>query len=161
MLLKNPPVVEKISVRYADLGPYGHVSNAVYLSFFESARIAYLRALSKNLGLGPLEAGDLPGVRYVIAEATVRCKDPVYLDNLLYGAASVRSVGWHSFIIDYELRTGASFDVGRVVAEGTTAQVFYAPKTRGIRRSPEWFLATVAPLKGRTEESFAPKVMVG
>ena len=91
--MKNPAVVEKISVRYADLDPYGHVSNAVYLSFFESARIAYLRVLSEKLGFGPLEAGDLPGMRYVIAENTGRYKVPVYLDDPLYGAASVRSVG--------------------------------------------------------------------
>jgi acyl-CoA thioester hydrolase len=154
--LKHSPVVEKITVRYADLDPYGHVSNAVYLSFFESVRIAYLRTISKNLGLGPLEAGDLPGVRYVIAEATVRYKAPVFLEDPLYGAASVRSVGKRSFVMDYELRTGESFDRSRMVAEGTSAQVFYDPKTRSIRRRPEWFLAAVAALESRPEESLTP-----
>jgi len=155
--LKNSPVVEKITVRYADLDPYGHVSNAVYLSFFESVRIAYLRTLSKNLGLGPLEVGDLPGVRYVIAEATVRYTAPVFLDDSLYGATSVRSIGKRSFVMDYELHTGESFDKSRMVAEGTSAQVFYNPKTRSIRRRPEWFLAAVVALEGRPEESLAPE----
>ena len=94
-------------------------------------------------------------MRYVIAEATVRYKAPVYLDDPLYGAASVRSVGARSFVMDYELRTGESFDRGRVVAKSTSSQVFYDPETRGIRRRPEWFLAAVAALEGRPEESFA------
>jgi acyl-CoA thioester hydrolase len=155
--LKNSPVAEKITVRYADLDPYGHLSNAVYLSFFGSVRIACLRTLSKNLGLGPLEAGDLPGVRYVIVEATVRYTAPVYFEDTLHCSASIRTVGNRSFIIDHELRAGESYDNGRTVAEGTSAQVFYDLKTRSIRRRPEWFLSAVADLEGRPEESLAPE----
>ncbi len=155
--MKNPLAVERIPIRYADLDPYGHFSHAVYLSFFEPARTAYLRALSKNLGFGSLETGDFPGVRYIIAEATVRCKDPVYLDGPCYSAASVRSAGEQYFVMDYELCTGETFDEGRTVAEGTTARVFYDPKIRSIRRCPEWFLPAVATLKGCPEESFVPK----
>jgi YbgC/YbaW family acyl-CoA thioester hydrolase len=153
--LKNSPVAEKITVRYADLDPYGHLSNAVYLSFFGSVRIACLRTLSTNLGLGPLEAGDLPGVGYVIAEATVRYTAPVFLDDPLYDATSVRSVGKRSFVMDYELHTGEHFDKSRMATEGTSAQVFYDLKTRSIRRRPEWFLSAVADLEGRPEESLA------
>jgi acyl-CoA thioester hydrolase len=155
--LKNPLAVERIPIRYADLDPYGHFSHAVYLSFFEPARTAYLRALSKNLGLGSLETGDFPGVRYIIAEATVHYKDPVYLDDPCYSAASVRSAGEQYFVMDYELCTGESVDEGRTVADGTTARVFNDPKIRSIRRCPEWFLSAVATLKGCPEESFVPK----
>jgi acyl-CoA thioester hydrolase len=45
-VLKNPPVVTPIAIRYKDLDPYGHVNNAVYLEFFEEIRIAYWRALA-------------------------------------------------------------------------------------------------------------------
>ena len=154
--MKHPVVVERVQVRYQDLDPYGHVTNAVYLNFFESVRVAYLRALSENLGLGPLKAGDLPGMPYVLAEATVRYKAPIFFEDPLYGAASVRTVGNRSFIMDYELRTGESFDEGRTVAEGSSAQVFFDPKTEEIRPRPEWFLAAVAELEGRPEESFEP-----
>ncbi len=44
--LKNPPVVERLVIRYQDLGPYGHVNNAVCLEFFETIGIAYWRALA-------------------------------------------------------------------------------------------------------------------
>ena len=153
--MKNPPVVEKIQVRYQDLDPYGHVNNAVHMSFFETARLAYLGALAEKLGVGPLEAGDLPGVRYVIAEATVRYKAPIFIGEGLFGAASIRTVGNRSFVMDYELRSGESFEDGRVVAEGTSAQVFYDIASGEVRPRPDWFLSTVAALENRPEESFA------
>jgi len=90
--LKNPPVVEEIQVRYQDLDPYGHVNNALHAVYFESLRMAYWKRLAEDLDLGPLEAGDIPGARYVIAEATVRYKAPIFLDDTLLGAASIRTV---------------------------------------------------------------------
>jgi acyl-CoA thioester hydrolase len=150
----NPPVVEKISVRYQDLDPYGHVNNAVHLQFFEAARIAYLEAVVEMHGIGPLVSGDIPGVRYVVAEATVRYKAPIYFEDALFCTANVRTVGNRSFAIDHELHAGESFGTGRLVAEGSSAQVFYDPETEEVHSRPEWFLSAVAKLEGRTEESF-------
>ncbi len=154
--MKNPPVVQKISVRYQDLDPYGHVNNAVHMEYFEAARIAYLTALAERAGLGPLKAGDVPGMYYVIAEANVRYKAPIYFEDTLHCSASIRTVGNRSFVIDHELRAGESYESGRTLAEGTSAQVFYDPKTEEVRPRPGWFLATVAWLENRAEESFAP-----
>jgi acyl-CoA thioester hydrolase len=147
-------VVKMISVRYQDLDSYGHVNNAVHLEFFEAAWIAYLEALAESRGLGPLVAGDIPGVRYVIAEATVRYKAPIYFEDALYCTASVRIVGNRSFTIDHELRADLSFETGRLVAEGSSAQVFYNPETEEVQPRPDWFLSTVAKLEGCPEESF-------
>ena len=152
--MKNPPVEERISVRYQDLDPYGHVNNAVHLEFFEAARITYLKALAEIRGLGPLVAGDIPGVKYVIAEATVRYKAPIYFEDALYCTASVRTVGNRSFTIDHELRAGESFETGRLVAEGSSAQVFFDPEIEEVQPRPEWFLSAVAKLEGCPEESF-------
>lgn len=155
--MKNPPVVEKITVRYQDLDPYGHVNNAVHFAFFEAARLAYWRRFSEVLGFGPLVAGDLPGVRYVVAEATARYKAPIFLEDALLGAASIRTIGNRSFVMDYDLRTGESFETGRTVAEGTSVQVFYDPETEQVRPRPDWFLAAAAEIEGRPEDSFAPE----
>jgi acyl-CoA thioester hydrolase len=155
--LKNPPVVERISVRYQDLDPYGHVNNAVHLEFFEAARIAYLKALAEIRGLGPLVAGDIPGVKYVIAEATVCYKAPIYFEDTLYCTASARTVGNRSFTIYHELRAGDSLETGRLVAEGSSAQVCFDPETEEVQPRPEWFLSAIAKLEGRPEESFVPE----
>ncbi len=155
--MKNPPVVEEIQVRYQDLDPYGHVNNALHAVYFESLRTAYWKRLAEDLDLGPLEAGDIPGARYVIAEATVRYKAAIFLDDALLGAANIRTVGNRSYVMEYELRVGESFEDGRVVAEGESAQVFYDPQTDEVQPRPEWFLSAVAKLEGRPEESFAPE----
>jgi acyl-CoA thioester hydrolase len=93
---------------------------------------------------------------YVVAETNVRYKAPIYFEDTLHCSASIRTVGNRSFIVDHELHVGESYENGRTVAEGTSAQVFYDPKTEEVRRQPEWFLATVAGLENRAEESFAP-----
>jgi acyl-CoA thioesterase FadM len=53
--LKHPPVIARISIRYNDLDPYGHVNNAAYLEFFEEIRLAYWRALVDLTGFDELE----------------------------------------------------------------------------------------------------------
>ncbi len=155
--MKNPPVIERLAVRYQDLDPYGHVNNAIHLGFFESARTAYWRELARQLGIGELKAGDFPGVRYVIAEANVLYKAPIFLDDIVHAAARIRSVSNRSYTMDFELRTGESFEGGALAAEGSAAHVFYDPEAGEVRPRPEWFLAAVAELEGRPEEDFTPE----
>ena len=155
--MKRAPVLKRIAIRYKDLDPYGHVNNAVYLEFFEEIRIAYWRTLASLVGIENLEAGDVPGARYVIAETTVRYRAPILLDDVLHGAASIPTVGNRSYAMDFELRTGESFERGTLVAEGFAAQVFFDPKTDEVIPCPNWFLPAVAKLEGRPEELFAPE----
>ncbi len=155
--MKNPPAIVRLEIRYQDLDPYGHVNNAVYLEFFESIRFAYWRTLADLVGITELEAGDVPGARYVIAETTVRYKVPIFFEDTLYGAASIRTVGNRSYTMDFELRTGETFEEGLVVAEGYAAQVFFDPKTEEVIPRPDWFLPAVAKLEGRPEEYFLPE----
>ena len=155
--LKNPPVLMRIQVRYKDLDPFGHVNNAVYLEYFEEVRLAYWRALADQIGFDDLEAGDIPGARFVIAETTVRFKAPVFLDDTLHGAASIPTIGNRSYAMDFEFRTGETFDGGLLVAEGFAAHVFFDPKTGEVQPRPDWFLPAVAELEGSPEDSFVPE----
>lgn len=154
--MKNPPVMEEIQIRYQDLDPYGHVNNALHAAYFESLRMAYWKRLAEHLGMG-LEAGDIPGARYVLAEVTIRYKAPIFLENTLHGGASIRTVGNRSCTMEYELRVGESFEAGRVVTEGESAQVFYDPVSGEVKPRPDWFLSAVAELEGRPEDSFTPE----
>ena len=147
-------VIEQLQLRYQDLDPYGHVNNAVYLEFFEQIRLAYWRALAKNLGVETLVAGNIPGVRYVIAETTVRYKAPIELDDILHGAASVVSVTDRSYGMDFELRVGETFEEGEKVAGGYAGHVFYDAEAQKPRPKPDWFLEAVAELEGQPETSF-------
>jgi len=57
--LKNPPVVEKVAIRYQDLDPYGRVNSVAYMTYFESDWIAYFRAHG-GLGDDIAHPGDVP-----------------------------------------------------------------------------------------------------
>ena len=135
--MKNPPVVARIAIRYKDLDPYGHVNNAVYLEFFEEIRIAYWRSLADLAGIENLEAGDVPGARYVIAETTVRYKAPILLDDTLHGAASIPTVGNRSYAMDFELRSGESFETSELACVGFAAHVFFDPNTDEVIPRPD------------------------
>lgn len=152
-----PPVVTALEIRYADLDPYGHVNNAVYLGFFETIRLVYWRALADLAGITELEAGDIPGARYVIAETTVRFKAPIFLEDILHGAAWITHVGNRSYTMDFDLRTGESYETGALVSEGTAAHVFFDPIKNAVQGRPDWFLPTVAKLEDRPESDLAPE----
>jgi acyl-CoA thioester hydrolase len=155
--VKNPPALTRLEIRYGDLDPYGHVNNAVYLEFFEKIRMDYWHALANLAGIGEREAGDVPGARYVIAETTVRFKVPIFFEDTLHGAACMRTVGNRSYAMDFELRTGETFEDGTLVAEGFAAHVFFDPVHDAVQGRPDWFLSTVAKLEGRPEEVFSPE----
>ena len=155
--VKNPPALTRLEIRYGDLDPYGHVNNAVYLEFFEKVRICYWRVLADLAGIEKLEAGDVPGARYVIAETTLLFKAPIFFEDILHGAARMRTVGNRSYTMEFELRTGETFEDGILAAEGSAAHVFFDPLESTVRPRPDWFLSTVAELEGRPEASFTPE----
>lgn len=84
-----------ITVRFADLDPWGHVNHARYFGYFESARIELL----EEIGFGILEmgAGDR---QIVLVQATARFVAPTGLHDTLDIATRVDSIGrasshWH------------------------------------------------------------------
>ncbi|MGI8866787.1 MAG: acyl-CoA thioesterase [Rubrobacteraceae bacterium] len=155
--MKQPSVKTRLEVRYSDLDPYGHVNNAIYLEYFEGIRLAYWRALADLAGFTNLESGDIPGARYVIAETTVRFKGPIFLDDALHGAASITRIGNRSYTMDFELRTGESYEAGATASTGTAAHAFFDPIKNAVQACPDWFSPTVGKLEGRSEEDLGPE----
>ncbi len=101
-----------LETRYNDYDTAGHVNNAVYLTYFEVARMKVWAAL-----VGPRR-----DVGFVIAEASVRyvsraqLGDPLAID---IRTAEVRDKAWV-----WSYRVLDSRD-GRLVADGRTVQVMY------------------------------------
>jgi acyl-CoA thioester hydrolase len=137
--VKNPPAPTRLEIRYGDLDPYGHVNNAIYLKFFEKIRIDYWRAIADLAGIEELEAGDVSGARYVIAETTIRFKRAIFFDDTLHGAARMRTVGNRSYTMDFELRTGETFESGTLAAESSAAHVFFDPVEDAVQPRPTGF----------------------
>jgi acyl-CoA thioester hydrolase len=99
-------------VAFRDLDGLGHVNNAVYLSYVESARLAYMQEV-----LGPLELDELG----IVADVKISFRSPAALGETLEVGHRVSRVGETSLVFDFEVR-GRD---GRLVAEGSTVHVAF------------------------------------
>ena len=99
-----------IAVRFRDIDAMGHVNNAVYATYLEQARTAYVRDV-----LG----ADLSSIPTVLASLSLEFRRPVLLeDGSVTVEIDVPELGESSVPMTYEIRT----DDG-VVAEAESVQV--------------------------------------
>jgi acyl-CoA thioester hydrolase len=103
-----------IDVRFRDLDALGHVNNAVYLTYLESARIAYWLHVTRRSGLDALDM--------ILARVEIDYRSP-----LSYGEAvdvTVRCVSMRrsSFVLEFKATERGS---GRLVAEARKVLVHY------------------------------------
>jgi acyl-CoA thioester hydrolase len=105
--------VRRQEVVYRDLDRHGHVNNAVYSTWLETARLAYLKEVC---GVDP---GDELGI--VVAELAITFRAPASLGELLEVGVRVPRVGEKSLVFEYELRGPED----RLVAEATTTHVAF------------------------------------
>jgi acyl-CoA thioester hydrolase len=104
--------VRRQEVEFRDLDGLGHVNNAVYLSYVESARLAYMQEV-----LGPLELEELG----IVADARIAFRSSAFLGEILEIGMRVAEVGRKSFRFEFEIH-GAD---GRLVADGSTVHVAF------------------------------------
>ena len=107
--LKDFPVVVDVDVRYRDLDTFNHVNNAVYLTYFEQARVAYFRELGWN------STDD----SVVVARAEVNYRRPIVLGQKLRVGCRVARFGQKSYVMEYLLLAD-----GELAADGSTVQAF-------------------------------------
>ncbi len=114
ILAQQFPLVVPVQVRFRDLDALGHVNNAVYLSYLEMARVAYVQS---RFGLShPRDFS------FILARVEIDYKSPVTLGERLMVGIGVSHVGQRSFRFAYEIREASS---GRLVAQAETVQVMY------------------------------------
>src|SRR5262249_60694616 len=99
--------VHREPVRFRDLDPMGHVNNAVYLTYVESARVAFL----EHLGA----AKTLDELAIIVARAEIDFRAPVRFGDEVEVTTRATRFGGKSFDLEHELRVGDT-----VVAEGKT-----------------------------------------
>ena len=116
------PVKVPIQMRWRDLDALGHVNNAVYLTYFELARLGYIRALlGEDAEIDPRTL--LPvGFQFILAEVTCHYRSPATLRDELAVTIWVSRVGRKSFVFEYRI---ADETTGRLIAEGCSTQVWY------------------------------------
>jgi acyl-CoA thioester hydrolase len=100
-------------VMFRDLDVFGHVNNAVYLTYIENARIGYLRE-----ALGVESPEDL---LVILANVRIDFRSRASLGEVLDVGARVSRIGTKSFDLDHEVR-GPD---GRLVAVASTTLVTF------------------------------------
>lgn len=110
----NFPFRVPITVAFRDLDALGHVNNAVYLTYFEHARIGY--------GLKLMNTASPAAIPFIVAEATVTYLRPAYYGDQLEVGVRVREIGTRSFGMEYGLHRAAT---NEFVARGRTVQVWF------------------------------------
>lgn len=120
-----------IQTRFRDTDAMGHINNAVYLSYLESARLEYMRQV-----FGITRYGD---VNFILARAEIDYRSPAFCGEVLSVGVRVSRLGGASFTMDYRIEEKAT---GRLVAEGRSVQVAYDYKSGKVQRLAPQFIET-------------------
>ena len=99
-------------VEFRDVDAAGHVNNAVYLTYIETARIAFLRDV---LGLETVDE-----LAVIVANVNIDFRSPSYFGERLEVGARVPRIGTKSFEMEHEV-----WAEGRLVAEAISVLVAY------------------------------------
>jgi acyl-CoA thioester hydrolase len=102
------PFVHHETVRFRDLDAMGHLNNAVYATFLEQARMAYLEPQGAKVR------------SMILARLEIDFRSPVELGETVAISVTPTRVGTKSFDLEYLLTVG-----DRTVAEAKTVLVAY------------------------------------
>jgi acyl-CoA thioester hydrolase len=118
MSITNHPFETQIQVSFRDLDALGHVNNAVFFTYLETARVQYI---TKFLEHGLPTRFDLLSIPIILVEATCTYKSQALFGETLTVGVGVSRFGNKSFDLVYKI-VGED---GRLVAIGKTIQVMY------------------------------------
>ena len=102
-------------VRFGDLDAMRHLNNVVFLRYFETARIGYLRHVVPEHD--PADPQD-SGTGVIFAECHIAYRSPVHFDDVLEVHCGIADVARSSFKVTFEMKVG-----DRLAAEGWGALV--------------------------------------
>lgn len=120
------PVEVEIKVPWRDVDAAGHVNNAIYFSYMETARAeAFLRARGTGRRLQDVDM--------ILARAEADFRSAATFGDALLVRTWPTRVGATSFALGYEIRDKAT---GRLVLEGATVQVMYDYATQQKKALP-------------------------
>jgi acyl-CoA thioester hydrolase len=104
-------------VRFGDLDAMRHLNNVVFLRYFETARISYMRHLLPGHDPAHPEA---EGFGVIFAECHINYRSPVFYDEQVAIECSVSDVVRSSFRVPFRMRVEE-----RLAAEGYGVLVGY------------------------------------
>jgi len=119
-----------------DIDGFGHVNNAVYLTYIENARVAYLAKV--------FEARAIAEIRNIMASITVNFRAPAAYGEIAEVGVRVDRIGTRSFTLAHEIWNGGD----RLLADATSVQVMYDYERAATIDFPQDWLALVERFEG-------------
>ena len=135
-----------IEVRFVDTDAFGHINNAVYLTYFEAARAGYYAEVAgMPFGTGPHAAERT----FVVAEARIAFRAPAFFGEKLLVGCRFTWTSRSSFELEYRVRAEKSAVApARVVADGRTVQVMFDLERNRVMRVPADLLESFEKYEG-------------
>ena len=123
----------QIEVRFADIDAYGHVNNAKYFTYLETART---KIFMENFVDFMNE-----GILFIVVRAECDFKKPIRLNDPVQVSMWMSKVGKTSFEMDYLIETPD----GKLYATAKTVMVAYDQAKSQPTALPEKFIEMVSP----------------
>jgi acyl-CoA thioester hydrolase len=123
-----------IEVRFADTDAMGHVNNAVYMTYCETARIAYWAGVTGE----PVRLGTDGAESLILAEARITYRAPAFHGETVTIETRANRIGRSSFNLEHRLTARVGDGPARLVAISESILVRYDyANDRPVAISPE------------------------
>ena len=130
-----------ITVRFRDIDAMGHVNNAVFFTYLETARVEYIR----NVVL-QTRSRDLSEAGVILAEISCRFKAPIFYGQKVKVGTRVAEMRNSSILIDQHIEAD-----GQLAAAAKAVVVHYDYQTGKSLRIPDEMRARVEAFETRGE----------
>jgi len=111
-------IITGIPVRFRDIDAMGHVNNAVYFTYFEEGRKAFVREV-----FGIVSPSDY---NFILAHISCDFLRPIKISDAVYLETWIGEIGQKRFDFIYRLaQKSANSDAPVVYAKGRSVQVFF------------------------------------
>jgi acyl-CoA thioester hydrolase len=110
-----------LEVRFADTDAMGHVNNAKYLTYCESARIAYWTDVTGE----PIRLGSEGAESLILAEARITYRAPAFHGETITVETRATRLGRSSFTLEHRMTACEGPGPARLVATSESVLVRY------------------------------------
>ena len=136
-MLNSKEKTSKVNIRFSDLDLFGHVNNAVYLTYYEEARVAYF-----NEVVGYDYDWSTEGV--ILARVEIDFVIPVHFKDEVFIRTKCCRMGSKSFDLAYEMFI-VKEEKEIMLSSATTVMVMFNYKEKkSILVSEEWKVKLVS-----------------
>jgi acyl-CoA thioester hydrolase len=139
--------VEPVTVRWGDMDSMGHVNNARYFTYCESARMSYFAAVRL------LEHRESPMQGPALAAANLNFRRQVRYPADLDVRTRVVEIGRSSFRMEYEIVQRDAGNEGERVADGSGVVVWVDYATGRSNPLPESLRRAIREYEGQSVEA--------